>query len=60
MDIKDNIEKLMQSEISNYRIHKETGVAQSTLSDLKSGKSKLGNIKLDVALKLNEFYLKNF
>jgi len=60
MDIKENIEKLMQSEISNYRIHKETGVAQSTLSDLKSGKSKLGNIKLDVALKLNEFYLKNF
>ena len=60
MDIKENIEKLMQSEISNYRIHKETGVAQSTLSDLKSGKSKLGNIKLDVALKSNEFYLKNF
>jgi len=60
MDIKENIEKLMQSEISNYRIYKETGVAQSTLSDLKSGKSKLGNIKLDVALKLNEFYLKNF
>ena len=60
MDIKENIEKLMQSEISNYRIHKETGVAQSTLSDLKSGKSKLGNVKLDVALKLKDFYLKNF
>ena len=60
MDIKENIKNLLQSEISNYRIHKETCVAQSTLSDLKSGKSKLGNIKLDVALKLNEFYLKNF
>jgi len=60
MDIKENIENLLQSEISNYRIHKETGVAQSTLSDLKSGKSKLGNVKLDVALKLNDFYLKNF
>jgi len=60
MDIKENIENLLQSEISNYRIHKETGVAQSTLSDLKSGKSKLGNVKLDVALELNDFYLKNF
>lgn len=60
MNIKENIEKLIQSEISNYRLYKETGVAQSTLSDLKSGKSKIGNIKLDVALKLNEFYLKNF
>lgn len=58
IDIKSNIEKLLNSGITNYEIYKETGVAQSTLSDVKKGKSKIGNMKLDVALKLNGFYLK--
>lgn len=58
--IKDNIQHLLESDISNYKIHKDTGIAQSTLSDLKKGKSKIGNMKLDHAIKLNEFYLKNF
>jgi len=60
MDIRENIRKLLESdEVSNYAIHKKTGIAQSTLSDLKIGKSKIGNMKLDVALKLNEYYIKN-
>lgn len=59
-DIKDNIRKLLDSEISNYRIYKDIGIAQSTLSDLKNGKSKVGDMKLDTALKLNRYYLKNF
>lgn len=58
-DIKSNIEKLMSDEsISNYAINKETGIAQSTLSDLKKGVTKLGTMKLDHAIKLNDFYLK--
>lgn len=60
MDIKKNIKKLLESkEISNYRISKDTGVAQMTLSDYATGKSKIGNMKLDHALVLNEYYLKN-
>lgn len=58
MNIKENIQRLLDDEsISNYAIHKETGVAQSTLSDIKTGKSELGNMRLDVAIKLNKYYL---
>ena len=59
-NIKDNIQKLLDSDITNYRIHKDTGIAQSTLSDLKNGKSNIDDMRLSVALKLNEYYLKNF
>lgn len=60
-DIKSNIKKLLNDEgISNYRIYKDTGITQSTLSDLKNGKSRIGNLKLDHALKLNDYFLKNF
>jgi len=58
--LKESIMKLLTSEhISNYKISKETGIAQTTLSDYATGKSKIGNMKLDHALKLNEFYNKN-
>jgi DNA-binding Xre family transcriptional regulator len=57
--IKRNIKVLLDHQgISNYRIHKETGIAKMTLSDLANGKSEIGNMKLDHALKLNEFYKK--
>lgn len=59
-DIKRNIQKLLDSDITNYRIHKDTGVAQSTLSDLKNGKSNIDDMRLSVALKLNDYFLKNF
>lgn len=58
-NIKENIQKLLDSDITNYRIYKDTGVAQSTLSDLKNKKSNIGDMRLNVALKLNEYYLKN-
>ncbi|WP_064468305.1 HTH domain-containing protein [Lederbergia galactosidilytica] len=58
MSIKESIKKLLESkEISNYKISKATGIAQTTLSDYASEKSKIGNMKLDHALKLYEFYL---
>ncbi len=58
MSIKSNIEALLQSEISNYKISKETGIAQTTLGDYTTGKSKIGNMKLDHAITLNEYYNK--
>ena len=54
-----NIEQLLESNISNYRIYKETGINQSTLSDLKNGKTSLDSMKLINAEKLNLFYLEN-
>lgn len=59
--MKENIKKLLTNgEISIYRISKDTGIAQSTLRDYANEKTKIGNMKLDFALKLNEYYLKNF
>ena len=61
MDIKNNIKKLLKSkEVSNYRISKDTGIAPMTLSDYATGKTKIGSMRLDHAIKLNDYYLKNF
>lgn len=57
-DIKRNIQNLLDSDITNYRISKDTGIAQSTLSDLINGKTTIDSMRLDNALILNEYYLK--
>lgn len=56
--MKNNIAQLLNSDISKYRISKDTGIAQSTLSDFATGKSKIGNMKLDHAITLNDYYNK--
>jgi predicted transcriptional regulator len=57
--IKENIIALLQSDISAYKISKETDIPQSTLSKIKKGKIDVGKITLDNALKLNKFFLDN-
>lgn len=60
-DIKKNIEKLLfESSVSMYEVHKETGIAQTTLSRFTRKESAVENMSLRNALKLNEYYLKNF
>lgn len=55
--MKENIKKLLGLKIpSNYKISQVTGIAQTTLSDYATGKSNLGNMKLDHAIKLNNYY----
>src|SRR5699024_12289889 len=56
--VKKNTEALLNLGITNYRIHKITDVAESTLSDLKKDKLKIGNLKLDHALSLHSYYNK--
>ncbi|HLQ96710.1 MAG TPA: hypothetical protein VK108_10045 [Pseudogracilibacillus sp.] len=57
MSIKDNILYLLESEeISNYQISKATGIAQTTLSRFARKESDIGNMSLDNALKLNDYY----
>ena len=56
MGIKNNIKKLLESkEVSNYRISKDTGIASMTLSDYATGKTKIGSMRLDHAIKLNDY-----
>lgn len=46
------IEDLLNSEISSYKISKDSGVAYSLISDYRNGKRKLENMTLQVAKKL--------
>lgn len=46
------IEKLLNSEISSYKISKDSGVAYSLISDYRNGKRKIENMTLQVAKKL--------
>jgi DNA-binding Xre family transcriptional regulator len=64
MKIKENIKKLLESDITAYRISKETGISESQLSRMKKGEIEIGRITLDNAIKLNKFWeelkMKNF
>lgn len=50
----DKIEWLLKNE-TQYKISKDTGVAQVTLSGLISGKRKIENLTVKVASKLTEY-----
>ncbi|CDO03087.1 hypothetical protein BN988_01587 [Oceanobacillus picturae] len=54
--MKEEIRKLLDSNITGYRIFKETGIQESTISRLRSEKKELGSLSLDTALKLHAFY----
>lgn len=57
-EMKSNIMKLLDDKtFSNYRISKETGVPQTTLSRFARRESEIGNMSLENAIKLNKFYL---
>lgn len=56
MDLKDKIKLLIKSDISAYRIAKDTGITQSKISDLRNGNIKIGNLTLDKAEELGDYY----
>jgi len=62
ISIKENIKSLFKmverEELSNYKISQETGIAQTTLGRFTTGKSKIGNMSLDNAVKLNDYFLR--
>lgn len=49
------IEELLNSEISSYKIAKDSGVAYSLISDYRNGKRKIENMTLQVAKKLIKY-----
>ena len=49
------IEELLNSEISSYKISKDSEVAYSLISDYRNGKRKLENMTLQVANKLIKY-----
>lgn len=56
MDLREKIKAILDSDISAYRIAKETGVPQPNISNLRNGKREIGNLTVDVAEKLGKYY----
>lgn len=47
---------LFKSGISNYQISKVTGISRAVLSKYETGKSDIGRMTLDNAIKLNDYF----
>lgn len=56
MRLEEKIEALLNSGATQYAISKHTGISQSTISELKSGKRKIGNLTLTKAQLLADYY----
>ena len=56
--MREQIEKLLNSDITGYRIFKDTGMSQSIISEFRSGKRNLDNLSLKNAEKLYNLYNK--
>lgn len=54
-EFKKTIKKLLDSNVSGYRIFKDTGISQARISDLRRGVRELGGISLDTAEKLYNY-----
>ncbi|AME09297.1 MULTISPECIES: hypothetical protein [Gemella] len=53
----EDIEKLFNLKITDYRISKDTGIALSVIQNYRSGKYSIENMTLKVAKKLHVYYL---
>lgn len=53
---KNAIEALFNSGVSRYRISKDTGLSAPLLQKYANGTSKIGNMSLDNAITLTEYY----
>lgn len=55
--MKKEIEELLKSDLTSYKIAKETGITVQQIDRYRKS-SKVGNITLDNAIKLYDFYKK--
>jgi len=56
--MRNQIKKLLASDLTSYRISVETGIPQSKIGYLRNGKAKLDNLSLAYAEKLQNYYKK--
>lgn len=49
---------LLKSDVSNYRISKDTGIGEGTLNKYKRGEADIENMTFGNAIKLQQYYLK--
>ncbi|MFV5900244.1 hypothetical protein ACLIJT_00410 [Staphylococcus gallinarum] len=53
--MKEVIQKLLDSDISSYKIGKETGISNSIIQRLRNGERTIGNLTLDTAETLYKY-----
>lgn len=58
-DYKKTIVDLIKSDISGYRIHKETGISQTVISTLRNGTRDIDNLNLKTTEKLYEYAIRH-
>lgn len=58
-DYKQTIVDLINSDISGYRIHKETGISQTVISTLRNGTREIDNLNLKTTEKLYEYAIRH-
>lgn len=56
MNMAEKIRALLDSDITPYRISKDTGVAITTIAETKKGKRKIENLHLETASALVDYY----
>ncbi|MDU0477611.1 hypothetical protein QVA73_12110, partial [Staphylococcus chromogenes] len=54
-EYKRKIIELIESDITGYQIHKETGVSQYVISQLRQGKRDVDNLTLNTTEKLYNY-----
>lgn len=59
MNIEKEIQALMDSDISAYKIAKDTGVAQPIITRLRNGDRSIGKIQVETAQKLIDYWKNN-
>ncbi|MCD8906089.1 hypothetical protein K2V56_11645 [Staphylococcus chromogenes] len=57
-EYKMKIIELIESDITGYQIHKETGVSQYVISQLRQGKRDVDNLTLNTTEKLYDYQKK--
>lgn len=58
MRLSEKVKIVLNSDISAYKIRKETGIDTSTISRLRKGESKIENTTLGIAERLEDLYNK--
>lgn len=57
-DYKLKIIELIESDITGYQVFKDTGLSQTVMSSLRTGKRDIDNLRLGTAEKLYEYACK--
>lgn len=52
----DNIQALIESDISAWQIEKETGISRMNITNYRNGKGEIVNMSLANAIKLSEYW----